>query len=77
MIKTIHLPTEFFPATEVIIDYDHENEVYPVIIYGFDGNTIYEERTNIYLMKEEENISSIAEIGNYLCKVFKISDEDA
>jgi hypothetical protein len=76
MVKNIELPPEFFPATLVEIDYS-QDEIYPVTVYGFDGNTIYHERTNIFLMRDEENITSIAEIGEYICNVFTYpQDED-
>jgi hypothetical protein len=76
MIQEIELPYEFFPASLVVIDYSSTEEVYPVTIYGFDGNEIYQERTNIFLMRDEENITSIAEIGEYICNVMTLKDED-
>lgn len=76
MIQQIDLPPEFFPATLVAIDYSSTDETYPVTVYGFDGNEIYHEHTNIFLMRDEENIISIAEIGEYLCNVMTLKDED-
>jgi hypothetical protein len=76
MIQEIELPYEFFPASLVVIDYSSTEEIYPVTVYGFDGNEIYQERTNIFLMRDEENITSIAEIGEYICNVMTLKDED-
>lgn len=76
MIKNIDLPPEFFPATTVTIDYSSTEEIYPITVYGFDGNEIYHERTNIFLMRDEENITSIAEIGEYICNVFTYPEDE-
>lgn len=74
-MTNIDLPTEFFPAITVSIDYSSTEEFYPIIIYGFDGNEIYYKETNIYLMRDQESITSIAEIGEYICNIFTNVDD--
>jgi hypothetical protein len=76
MISNITLPPHFFPATQVVLDYSSVDETYPITIFGFDGNELYQERTNIYLMRDEEHINSIADIGEYLCNILTLQDED-
>lgn len=76
MATKIDLPSEFFPATSVTIDISSTNETYPITVYGFDGNEIYHKNTNIFAMRDEENITSIAEIGEYICNLFTYPEDE-
>lgn len=69
-VQTIELPESFFPCHMVEITFGDE-ESYPVTIFGFDGNTVYEANTNIYELRDNADKDYLREIGQYLCNNFK------
>jgi hypothetical protein len=64
---TIELSRDFYPAVSATIECEADDTTYMICVYGFDGNLMYEEETNIYSMRDDEE-DWIAKIGEFLCE---------
>lgn len=58
-MKSYNLPSNFFPCHEVIIEGNK------VSILGFDGNLMYEEKTTLQDMEDDER-EWVSAVGSYL-----------
>lgn len=69
--KTIELPDSFFPYHMVEVIRGGNETLYPLTIFGFDGNIVYEATTNTYELRDNADKDYLREIGQYLCNNFK------
>ena len=65
MIDTIELPEEFFFSLQVHIVAEQDDLEYPIFVYGFDGNMIFDESTTIHALCDMED-DLLSRIGEYL-----------
>lgn len=82
MTEKIELPKCLFPAymVEIIGDTDSKIEGitldaidYQIIIYGFDGNELYNNKeTNIYCLRDVEDDDLISDVGDFLCETWRM-----
>lgn len=54
MKTSIKLPSTLHPVSFIEVDYklDNNNIILLITVYGFDGNTVYENEINIYKLNK-------------------------